>query len=482
MRRVILSFLAVLLAGVGQATGQENGRVEGTVRAVGNRPLENARVVIVGTNFSTGTNAQGHYAFESVPAGRVEMRVAAPGFRSSNVSGLRTIAGQTVIQDFKLESAVAFGVATGAFEDARINIPMPVLLRFQLIKATTTRTTDPAIQEIGAALKDLFRFSGYTLLSQAVVAVDYSPNAGGSTTQLLRAEGTSYQLTVSIEGINPDAVQLSVKLWALSAPRGGAAGQLFGTKVSVSFGHTVVLGSTQPAGVTAGTLILAVKPEVRQYRREPTDSIRTVYPVSAVDDPVQYLNGPLPKYPDSLKVRSVSGRVTLRYIVGIDGKVEAPSIQVLTSTHPGFEQPSVEAIKGSLFRPALLKGVKVRQMVEQVVRFTPGRTSATDSSRLIPGVYSSSDVDDPVQYVGGSMPVYPDSLKAAKVSGSVTLRYIVAADGKVEGPSIQVLNSTNRAFEQPAIDAVKGSIFRPAILKGTKVRQLVEQVVRFSPN
>ena len=124
----------------------------------------------------------------------------------------------------------------------------------------------------------------------------------------------------------------------------------------------------------------------------------------------------------------------------------------------------------------------VRQMVEQVVRFTLGRTAPADSSPFVPGVYTSTTVDDPVQYVGGPMPTYPDSLKAAKVTGNVTLRYIVGADGKVEGPSIQVLTSTNRAFEQPAIDAVKGSIFRPAILKGTKVRQLVEQVVRFSLN
>ena len=100
--------------------------------------------------------------------------------------------------------------------------------------------------------------------------------------------------------------------------RAGRAQRQAGSQLHLAGGHTVVLGSTQPAGVTASTLILAVKPEVRQYRREPTDSIRTVYPVSAVDEPVQYLSGPVPKYPDSLKVRNVSGRVTLRFIVGID--------------------------------------------------------------------------------------------------------------------------------------------------------------------
>ena len=41
-------------------------------------------------------------------------------------------------------------------------------------------------------------------------------------------------------------------------------------------------------------------------------------------------------------------------------------------------------------------------------------------------------------------------------------------------------NSTNKAFETPAIEAIKKSNFKPAKIKGTAVRQLVEQVVRFT--
>jgi TonB family protein len=94
------------------------------------------------------------------------------------------------------------------------------------------------------------------------------------------------------------------------------------------------------------------------------------YTVDQVDDPVQYIGGPLPKYPDSLKAAKIEGRVTIRYIVGADGQVEVNSLQILNSSQKEFEAPAIEAIKGSRFKPAKIKDAPVRQMVEQVVRFT----------------------------------------------------------------------------------------------------------------
>jgi protein TonB len=94
--------------------------------------------------------------------------------------------------------------------------------------------------------------------------------------------------------------------------------------------------------------------------------------------------------------------------------------------------------------------------------------------------FTVDQVDDPVQYIGGPLPTYPPVLRTAGIEGRVTLRFIVGSDGKVEEGTIQVLNSTNKAFEVPAIEAIKKSNFKPAKIKGTPVRQLVEQVVRFT--
>ena len=61
-----------------------------------------------------------------------------------------------------------------------------------------------------------------------------------------------------------------------------------------------------------------------------------------------------------------------------------------------------------------------------------------------------------------------------------SLRYIVGMDGHAEPGSVQSLQSSNVAFEAPAIEAVVHANFRPARLKGRVVRQLVEQIVRFA--
>jgi protein TonB len=96
---------------------------------------------------------------------------------------------------------------------------------------------------------------------------------------------------------------------------------------------------------------------------------RVFTPMEA-EEPVTYLDGPEPRYPPALRQVGVEGSVRLRYIVGTDGKVEPGSVEVLMSTNKSFEAPAIEAITGSRFRPARVKGQKVRQLVEQMVRFT----------------------------------------------------------------------------------------------------------------
>jgi TonB family protein len=57
---------------------------------------------------------------------------------------------------------------------------------------------------------------------------------------------------------------------------------------------------------------------------------------------------------------------------------------------------------------------------------------------------------------------------------------VIGADGKVERSSVVVVNSTNKAFDEPAIEAIMACTNKPAKIRGSPVRQLVEQVVRFT--
>ena len=82
---------------------------------------------------------------------------------------------------------------------------------------------------------------------------------------------------------------------------------------------------------------------------------------------------------------------------------------------------------------------------------------------------------------GCTQPKYPPALKSVGVQGSVQLQYVVGTDGRVERSSVKVVSSTNKAFEEPAIDAILScSSTKPAKIRGQPVRQLVERVVRFT--
>ena len=91
-----------------------------------------------------------------------------------------------------------------------------------------------------------------------------------------------------------------------------------------------------------------------------------------VDDPVQPLNCPKPKYPPVLQQAGIAGSVDVQYVVGIDGRAEHESFRVLRSTNKAFEEPAREAIMGATFKPAKIKGQPVRQLVQQRVSFNIG--------------------------------------------------------------------------------------------------------------
>jgi hypothetical protein len=79
------------------------GKIEGRVRDQAGAPIGNAQVFIVGTAFNALTNPQGYYFFNNVPAGTISVRAAFIGYRSTQVDGVRVLAGQTGTVDIQLE-------------------------------------------------------------------------------------------------------------------------------------------------------------------------------------------------------------------------------------------------------------------------------------------------------------------------------------------------------------------------------------------
>ena len=94
--------------------------------------------------------------------------------------------------------------------------------------------------------------------------------------------------------------------------------------------------------------------------------------------------------------------------------------------------------------------------------------------------FVEAEVDDPVRPIDIPKPKYPPVLQQAGIAGSVDVQYVVDTLGKAEPPSWRVLRSTNKAFEDPARDAIMAGSFKPARIRGQAVRQLVQQRISFN--
>jgi TonB family protein len=94
-------------------------------------------------------------------------------------------------------------------------------------------------------------------------------------------------------------------------------------------------------------------------------------------------------------------------------------------------------------------------------------------------VYSAVQVDEMVQrYESSAAPVYPPELSAQGKEGKVDATYVVDTMGRVDTPTIQVIQSDDSLFSESVRTALGEALFRPAKRAGQPVRQLVQQ--RFS--
>jgi protein TonB len=94
-------------------------------------------------------------------------------------------------------------------------------------------------------------------------------------------------------------------------------------------------------------------------------------------------------------------------------------------------------------------------------------------------VYTSTMVEERPERVGGPEPRYPEMLRQAGIEGQVVVECVIDTSGRAEPGSIRVISSSHVLFEQPAREAVKASVFRPARLDGRSVRVRVQLPLNF---
>jgi protein TonB len=93
--------------------------------------------------------------------------------------------------------------------------------------------------------------------------------------------------------------------------------------------------------------------------------------------------------------------------------------------------------------------------------------------------YDENQVDRAVSISRAATPHYPDALKSVGVEGTVAMRFIVGADGRVEPGSIDVISTPHKLFAEAVRRSLLETRYRPAEAGGRPVRQVVEQTFSF---
>jgi len=94
-----------------------------------------------------------------------------------------------------------------------------------------------------------------------------------------------------------------------------------------------------------------------------------VFMEAIVEEKPAVLSGPTLQYPELLRQAQIQGRVLVQAIIDTLGRAEPPSVKVLQSPNPGFDQSAKSYVAKALFRPARVHGRAVRVLIQIPIDF-----------------------------------------------------------------------------------------------------------------
>ncbi len=107
-----------------------------------------------------------------------------------------------------------------------------------------------------------------------------------------------------------------------------------------------------------------------------------------------------------------------------------------------------------------------------------GTGDPASASEQGPASFALSELDQRPQALEQVLPRYPTELRRRKVQGTVEVVFLVDTDGRVMEPKVD--KTTNEAFNQPALEAVRQWKFEAGTKEGKKVRFKMRVPITFS--
>lgn len=116
---------------------------------------------------------------------------------------------------------------------------------------------------------------------------------------------------------------------------------------------------------------VAAAPDTLRAARK-AQAFATAYTSDQVDVAARLDTATLrPSYPDSLYRAGVGGRVVVEFVVDTSGAIDPASVDLMASSDPLFTLAVSQALALTRFVPAVRQGVRVRQVVQLPVEFSP---------------------------------------------------------------------------------------------------------------
>lgn len=368
----ILLVLAVFVASSRYIEAQTpHATIVGAVHDSLGAGIADAEVILTGAAPArvARTGPIGDFVLPEVPAGTAKLTIRRLGFRPAdatvNVGRSETTSVRVVLAPIARRLAPVVAIAQTEISNARLsgfNARVArggghFITRAQIDRLSNTSLVD-ALRRIGGVRVIAVRGGHSVLLGGATCPPTVFVDGFASTVDVIDLDILDLR---SVEGVE-------VYAGGLSAPP-----------------ELLPLAGRERCGVVAVWS--------RPFRSRPavaTSSInvdsllsaKAILTESEVDVPAAYEpHSAEPVYPEEQLRRGVAGRVFLEFVVDSRGVVEAGTIRVVTASDSAFGRAAMSAIAHAVFRPALLRGRPVSQLVQLPFEFEPGASAGAAESK-----------------------------------------------------------------------------------------------------
>jgi len=358
--------LGLLTAAVcATAMPAQTGSLVGAVTDPGDTPIFGVEIVIEGTSVRGVTDDHGKFLLQDVPLGSRVLTARRLGFTPVRVP-VEISEGTAAIVTVRMK-VIATTLAPVVVHPSRLEYTGRLAGYYKRLEKRSSGyfiTRDQIDRENPSSLGQLL---------QTVPGIRVGRGRAGSTG--MRMRGRTCWPLVWIDGTPMPAGEADIDAFVPSSIQGIEL-YLGATTAPLRYMENRDLSS-------CGTVLIWSRGPDTDPVRQPRSQVdledlvdrAAIFTADSVDTPATFdLDHPIrPDFPPPLYAARVRGLTIAEFVVDTLGRVEEPTIGIVSSTDPLFSDAVRTALRGATFIPALKAGRRVRQVVQQPFRFDVGQ-------------------------------------------------------------------------------------------------------------